>query len=212
MKNIYKIIILLFTITLTFSSCESLTYDENIQKGDEAYQSFLLQDNYDKKISYKEKAISYYSNAIDIDPGSVNAYMKRANIYGQSYLAIDDYSKVIELNPDNAEAYMKRANSYMPSIGYTFGYQILESALENLDLAIDDYNKFIELNPDNAEAYWQRGKLKLFTNREYISVVYPDGYTTEYGVLSDESIQDFIKAMEIDISYFEDNNAIYMNY
>ena len=186
MKNIYKIIILLFTITLTFSSCESLTYDENIQKGDEAYQSYLLQDkdlgilnklingnvvyNYDsirkqeqmvnrKKNSYREKAISYYSNAIDINPGSVNAYMKRALMGGA--------------------------------------------------LAIDDYNKVIELNPDNAEAYWQRGKLKVNNNNEYISVVYRDGYTTEYVVLTDESIQDFIKATEIDISYFEDNNAIY---
>ena len=115
MKNIYKITILLFTITLTFSSCESLTYDENIQKGDEAYQSYLLQDkdlvilnkliygnvvyNYDsirkqeqmvnrKKNSYREKAITYYIKAIDINPGSVNAYMKRALMGGA--LAIDD--------------------------------------------------------------------------------------------------------------------------
>tara|TARA_B100000676_G_scaffold59312_1_gene58545 strand:- start:1166 stop:2185 length:1020 start_codon:yes stop_codon:yes gene_type:complete len=227
MKYTYKIIILLFTITLTFSSCESLTYDENIQKGDEAYQSFLLldkdleildkllSDNYDKydsinkqkqnvnqkKNSYREKAISYYSDAIDINPGSVNAYMKRANSYGIGDVdvmsAIDDYNKVIELDPDNAEAYMKRANKRANSYG------------QSLDLVIDDYNKVIELDPDNAEAYWQRGKSKAKNNNEYISVVYTDGYTTDYVVLSDESIQDFIKAMEIDVSYFEDNNAIY---
>ena len=192
MKNIYKIIILLFTITLTFSSCESLTYDENIQKGDETYQSFLLCTG--DCVDIQKKAFKYYSSAIDINPGSVNAYMKRA-LTVNGTLAIDDYNKVIELNPDNAEAYWKRGTIYGQS-------------RETLDLAIDDYNKVIELNPDNAEAYWQRGKLKV-NNNEYISVVYTDGYTTEYVVLSDESIQDFIKAMEIDISYFEDNNAIY---
>ena len=193
MKNIYKIIILLFTITLTFSSCESLTYDENIQKGDEAYQSFLLQDKdlevlaklldvardegkywekvdsiseqrkkvNQKKNGYKEEAIKYYNNAIDIDPDNTIALLKLA-------IAEKDYNKIIELEPNNSEAY-------------------------------------------NAEAYWLRA-LSLEGNG-YVSIYSSESMDEEYKVWSDAAIADLTKAMEIDIAYFYKFNEEYgLNY
>lgn len=195
MKYIYKIIILLFTITLTFSSCESLTYDENIQKGDEAYQSFLLQDKdlevlaklldvamdefyvwnpekwrkvadsiYEqekkvnqKKNGYKEEAIKYYNNAIDIDPDNTIALLKLA-------IAEKDYNKIIELDPNNSEAY-------------------------------------------NAEAYWLRA-LSL-EGDGYVSIYSSESADDTYAVWSDAAIADLTKAMEIDIEYFDKFNEEY---
>jgi tetratricopeptide (TPR) repeat protein len=93
----------------------------------------------------RERAISYYSRALELKPDIAEAYNNRGNVYngkGACDLAIQDYTRAIELKPDYAEAYYNR--------GYAYGER------HDYDGAIRDFTEAIELKPDYAEAYKNR--------------------------------------------------------
>jgi len=102
-----------------------------------------------------EQALADYNKAIEMDPGYVEVYINRGNIYiGRArihktaeYLkkALADYNKGIELEPDQAPVYNNRGNLYKMQ--------------GNLQRALADYNKAIELDPRYASAYFNRGIL-----------------------------------------------------
>jgi tetratricopeptide (TPR) repeat protein len=93
-----------------------------------------------------QRAVSYYNQAIDINPGFVVAYLNRGYSYsrmGEFEKAIADYSKAIELNPRYKIAYNNRGFAYRRMGEY--------------DQAILDYTKAIEIDPRYASAYYNRG-------------------------------------------------------
>jgi len=119
-----------------------------------------------------DQAIADFSQAIQLDPNAIGAYLWRANsnrayipafieiavmcnnpheknrIYDRvadySEQAISDCNKVIYLDPNSAFAYFVRGNTY-----YDIG---------DFNLAIADCTQSIRLAPDLVEAYIVRGK------------------------------------------------------
>ena len=95
-----------------------------------------------------DKAIEHYTEALNLNPQLVTAYLNRGNAYDSKRdynRAINNFNKVIEMSPDLAEAYNNRGNTYKNKGDY--------------DRAIDDFSKTIALNPDDANAYNNRGNV-----------------------------------------------------
>jgi tetratricopeptide (TPR) repeat protein len=93
-----------------------------------------------------ELAISYYDEAIRLDPKDVTAYVNRADAYrhnGDYDRAISDYDRAISLDPGLAIAYFGR--------GFAYGRK------GDYDRAIADYDQAVRLDPQNARALVLRG-------------------------------------------------------
>ena len=119
-----------------------------------------------------EQAITYYDEAIAIDPDDAQAYFsrglaKRENEQHED--AITDFDKAININPNNAESYHWRG--------------IVKSQLSQHEDAIVDFDKAININPNNAESYHWRGVSK------YVVGQYQDGY--------EDAIADFDTAVNL---------------
>jgi tetratricopeptide (TPR) repeat protein len=133
-------------------------------------------------------AIDDYTQAINLNPASDNAYNKRGNAYyilEQYYDAINDYTKAINLNPASDNAYNNRGNAY---------YQ-----LERYYDAIDDYTQSINLNPASDSVYDNRGNAYYKLERYYDAI---DDYTFILGN-KQVAIDDLNKAASI---YKQGNN------
>ena len=114
------------------------------------FYSFM--DNLD--IKNLNKAIYYFTKAIELDPN--NSYYYETRALAKEELkdysgAIADYSKAIELKPD-AYLYAQRATPKFD--------------LNDFRGAIEDYSKAIELEPNEAYYYSNRGNAK-FIIRDY---------------------------------------------
>ena len=97
----------------------------------------------------KEK-ISAYSQAIRLNPGSVNSYDNRGTAktsLKQYEAAIRDFNEAIRLEPKDAVAYYNRGNA--------------KADLKQYETAIQDFNQAIHLNPEDAAAYGNRGIAKV---------------------------------------------------
>jgi Trypsin-like peptidase domain/TPR repeat len=93
-----------------------------------------------------DKAISAFTDAIQLDPSFARAYYGRGLAFagqGKLYEAISDYNKAIRLNPNFAAAFNNRGNVFADQ--------------DKLNEAIDDYNEAIRLDPNYATAYRNRG-------------------------------------------------------
>lgn len=145
-KCILGIIGILF---LTASGCtttntNSVPQPPQLSGNEEAMASFNRGVTYSKAGLY-EDAVKDFSQAIEKDPGFVEAYYNRGHLLGRlgkPQEAIQDFTKVISLNPRNPYAYTDRGVAY-GSLGKT-------------DLAIQDFTRAIALKPDLAAAYYNR--------------------------------------------------------
>ncbi|NLR66907.1 tetratricopeptide repeat protein [Chitinophaga varians] len=134
----------------------------------------------------KKETIRDYTRAIDQNPQSDSAYVRRARAYEyyrKNKQAVRDYAKAITLNPDNADAFYGLQNlsgkfggsgkKAVPApdstIADTTGQwagklfvtqgNTFSSVEELYELTVNDYTKVIGLYPDNAAAYRDRGYL-----------------------------------------------------
>lgn len=81
-----------------------------------------------------EAAIENYTQALESDPGSAEAYFKRAGCkrnMGKLEEAIADFDKVVEIAPDIPIAYLNRGS--------------VKNALMDNEGALADYNQVIDL-------------------------------------------------------------------
>ncbi|NVM23139.1 MAG: tetratricopeptide repeat protein [Desulfobacterales bacterium] len=93
-----------------------------------------------------EKAIDEYSKAIDKEPESAEAYVRRATAYaelGDFERALQDFKKAINTNPE--EAY------------YHYNMSLAYDGLGDIDKSIEELDKAIELDETYAKAYYNRG-------------------------------------------------------
>ena len=126
--------------------------------------------------SIAQKRIYYFSKAIQLNPGLVDAYEKRAIHYyfqNQFDKAIRDYTMAIELKPEEAKAYVMRGLAYLKK-GHGQGLFAEIGRLtrrlqkvattkhaECVEKAIMDFSRVIELNPQLASAYAHRAEAYL---------------------------------------------------
>ncbi len=155
---------------------------------------FALQDNSQvpsKQSINKEvalKGIEKFSQIIESNPSSEDAYMNRAYInycLGNLQAAILDYNMLISLNPKNKEFYLNRG--YLNHISgkreealkdydmalqidpnYAFAYNnrgVVLSELGRNAESMTAYNTAIKIDPNYADAYYNRGNLKTKTEK-----------------------------------------------
>ena len=96
------------------------------------------------------KALEILNKVITLDPGSIKAYLSRADAYvdlGENEKAFEDFNTAIQLNSDAPDIYLKRGEIY--------------SDLKQYEKAFEDYNHAIRLKPNLANAYFERGKVYL---------------------------------------------------
>lgn len=93
-----------------------------------------------------QKAVAYYTNAIELKPDMLEAYLNRGIVYNDLNKvdeALENYNIAIQLDPNYKDAYYNRGFTYLDK--------------EDLDNAIKDYTAAIQLEPNLAEAYYNRG-------------------------------------------------------
>lgn len=121
-----------------------------------------------------EKAIELFDEAVRLNPGLAEAYLKRGGAYavlGELDNALHDYSESIRLSPLQPNAYFVRG--------------LLFILLGQYNEAVADLNQVIRLDPQNVQAYRFRG----------IS----HSYLEEFGL----AIEDYTRAIELDSSLIE---------
>lgn len=94
-------------------------------------------------------ALTFYNNALILNPNYVDALHKRSITYEDKMLfrnALDDINKAIILDSKNTSLYLTRASIYRD--------------LDKKDLALIDFDYVINKEPNNGLAYLNRGYLK----------------------------------------------------
>jgi len=97
-----------------------------------------------------ERAIDRFTQAIELDPTSVDAYLGRglAELYNEDYdNAVSDFSTVIELDPQETNAFYNR------------GLANIERS--NFEGALNDFSTVVDRDPLDAEAYYQLGLVNI---------------------------------------------------
>ena len=116
-----------------------------------------------------DKAISYFNKAIELDPNNAVVYHNRGLVYFKTgsyyntepfHKAISDFSKAIELDSNYEDAYYNRGLAYNNLFHHyqklpaeTFPPEIEDKYHE----AIADFDKVLELDPKYALAYAGKG-------------------------------------------------------
>ena len=135
--NIFLSLCLCATICCTQAQQDTLFYKKGLSE--------IQNNNYNK-------AISYFTMAIEINKKYTDAYDQRGSCYAekkQTEKALKDYTTEVAIHP-TAEAYN--------FIG------MLYDRLKNYDEAIVYYTKAIKLNPRYADAYDNRADALCFKN------------------------------------------------
>jgi hypothetical protein len=106
------------------------------------------------------EAISYFEEAIRLEPDFAEAYYNLANSLRDETRcieAIEHYRQAVRLKPDFAEAYNHLGVVLNAQGGYA-------ENIENYE-AIENYRRALKLNPDFAEAHWNLSLVLLRTGR-----------------------------------------------
>jgi tetratricopeptide (TPR) repeat protein len=131
---------------LTTAGCNKLAARDQLNKGVQAY-----------KAAKYETAIEHFKNAVQKDPGLINAKLYLATAYAQQYvpgvdspdnnqwadLAIEQYKGVLEKDPNN--------------INSTKGIAYLYMQMKKFDESREYYKKAIQIDPNDPEAYYSVG-------------------------------------------------------
>lgn len=149
------------------------------------------------------RAQESFERAVELDPGSAEAYYFRGMVQFDDEKSAADFTKAIGLKPDYAEAYYQRG---------------LRRDLGGKDeAAIEDYNKAIELDPKFVKAYMTRAVLYLLANKgkeaiaDYTKVIElkPDGESyyvrgTAYLEIGEyaKAVPDLTRSIELDPTYY----------
>jgi tetratricopeptide (TPR) repeat protein len=137
---------------------------------------FVSRGNVDADRGKYDRAIAYYTRAIEINPAEPLAFINRGSAYGQKgqyHRAVADLSRAVELDPTARLAFSNRAAAYIRMGDYGSAIADCDREIEldqgnskayagrataNLlkgayDLAIADCDRAIALDPENTDAY-----------------------------------------------------------
>jgi len=138
--------LLLIAALMGVSGCNKLKARSDLNKGVQAY----------KNAKY-DQAISFFKEAVDLDPSLVNARLYLATAYAQQFVpgvdspdnnksaeaAIDQYQQVLKLHP----AREQQINS-LKGIAYLY------LQMKKFDQAKEYYRKAVDLDPNDPELYY----------------------------------------------------------
>ena len=131
---------------LSAVGCNKLKARDRLNKGVTAYKNAKYED-----------AINKFQEAVELDPGLLNARLYLATAYAQQYIpgadtpennrnaeqAIEQYKQVIERHPSREQ----KMNS-------TKGIAYLYLQMKKFDQAKEYYRKAVELDPNDPEPYY----------------------------------------------------------
>ena len=149
---------------------------ENVIKKNPGSKAYIIRAEELSKKGNKEKALSYYNAAIEMNKADPEAFGNRGNIYfdfQQDSLAMMDYNTALALNPNYVSALSNRGALYARQGNYDEGFRNLNKALEldpsygpayknrgttymslnEFDKAIADFRKYLEYEPKEIEIY-----------------------------------------------------------
>lgn len=122
-----------------------------------------------------DKAIEYFTKAIELDPNNTRLYRNRGlAYYGRSAQnridpndeAIADFSKAVELDPEYVDAYYNRGLAYCGEghLGIHHYHKLPGEAWspemeDRYEKALADFNKVLELDPDYVLVHAGKGNL-----------------------------------------------------
>jgi tetratricopeptide (TPR) repeat protein len=148
MKNHLKMLALAAVVLslLSAAGCNKLKARDRLNKGVTAYKNAKYED-----------AINKFQEAVELDPGLLNARLYLATAYAQQYIpgadtpennrnaeqAIEQYKQVIERHPSREQ----KMNS-------TKGTAYLYLQMKKFDQAKEFYRKALELDPNDPEPYY----------------------------------------------------------
>lgn len=102
-------------------------------------QYYLARGDYDFDAGAYDRAITDYTDAIDLKPDFAEAYNNRAYVYmtlGKYDLALPDLEQAIQLRPEYVNALMNRGDIY------NYYYEI------DRERALADYDRVLAIDPD----------------------------------------------------------------
>jgi tetratricopeptide (TPR) repeat protein len=150
-KNLKLFMLAATALALIISSagCDKLRARDQLNKGVEAYKN-----------SHYEQAIDHFQQAVQLDPGLINARMYLATAFVSQYIpgvdspdnlrmaqqAIDEYTKVIDANPSREQ----KVNSAK-------GIAYLYLNMKKWDDAKKYYRMASDLDPNDPEPYYSVG-------------------------------------------------------
>src|SRR5687767_11442691 len=144
-------------LALASTGCEKLKARDNLNKGVSAFKSAKY-----------NQAVEHFKQAIDYEPGYVNARLYLGMAYFSQYIpgadspenvqnaqaANDQFLKVLELEPNNTTAISTLASLHYQQAQ---GNQPLDVKMKKLDESKIWYEKLTQVDPSNKEAYYSLG-------------------------------------------------------
>ena len=166
------------------------TFTERAETAEAQASNFFVRGNQQWERGDYRQAISFYEQAIQLNPNYAEAYNNRGAAkrnLGDNQGAIVDYDQAIQLNPNLAGSHYNRGSAKRnlrdyqgaivdfnqaiqldPNLALAYTYRgATKTDLGDNRGAIVDYNQAIQLNPNFAYSYYGRGiaKRKLGDNR-----------------------------------------------
>ena len=128
-------------------------FEASLARRADADLAYHMGEIYLREQKYKP-AITYFTQHVQIDTGSVFGYLNRGVAYyesGKYNLAVDDFFDALERNPRFTDAFYYRGMAY--------------SELKLYQEAIADFEKVIEIDENYAKAVYQRGRVQHLRGR-----------------------------------------------
>ena len=156
--NLLGAVIAIGALTLLGTGCDKLKSRDNLNKGVSAYKNAKYSD-----------AVSFFQQAVDLDPTNPNAGVYLATAYMMQWIpgagspeniafatkAKEEFNKVLAKDPNNAVALASLA-----SLAFNEADPLpLEQKMAKLDEAADWYKKLVTADPKNRDGYYSLGAI-----------------------------------------------------
>jgi len=209
------------------SGCNKLKARDDLNKGVAEFKS-----------GQYDKAIEFFKDAKDLDPGLMNARLYLATAYASQYIpgapsdanmnlgkqAVSEFKQVLEIEPNNMSAIDGIGSIVFQMAGTPYSPKMFEESKTY-------HQKHIDLKPSDPESYYwigvidwtlafrANGEMRAAYNKDHINKQVKDvdplppavraEYTTKFGPMVDEGIADLQKAIQIRPDY--DDAMAYLN-
>jgi tetratricopeptide (TPR) repeat protein len=217
----------LVILAVGVSGCNKLKARDLLNKGVAAY----------KEAQY-DRAIEFFKQAKELDPGLMNARLYLATAYASQYIpgapseqnvrlgtqAVNEFKEVLQLDPNNLSAIDGIGSILFQMAGTPYDPKKFEESKSY-------HQKHIELKPNDPEPYYWigvidwtlafrgNGELRAAYNREHVNKQVRDDdplppavraeYVSKYGALVDEGIAYLQKSIQLRPDY--DDAMAYLN-